>query len=43
LKVFNGSTKLSIKANTSVMYEPLSKNIADNYVNMFSLDQIDAN
>jgi hypothetical protein len=43
LKVFNGSTKLSIKANTSVMYEPLSKNIADNYVNMFSLDQINAN
>ncbi|WAC10537.1 MbnP family protein [Dyadobacter pollutisoli] len=43
LRVFNGPTTLSIKANTSVMYSPISKNIADNYVSMFSLDQIDAN
>ncbi|SKC18177.1 MbnP family protein [Dyadobacter psychrophilus] len=40
LKVFNGPTQVSIKKNTSVMFIPYSKNIADNYVNMFSLDQI---
>lgn len=40
LKVFNGPTKVSIKENTSVMFMPFSKNIADNYVSMFSLDQI---
>ncbi|MCE7068102.1 MbnP family protein [Dyadobacter sp. CY326] len=40
LKVFNGPTKLSIKENTSVMFMPFSKNIADNYMRMFSLDQI---
>lgn len=40
LKIFSGPTKLSIKENTGVMFTPYSKNIADNYVNMFSLDQI---
>jgi hypothetical protein len=43
LKIFNGTTTLSIKANTSVMYLPISKNIADNYMNMFSLDQVQNN
>ncbi|MCF2490289.1 MbnP family protein [Dyadobacter sp. CY347] len=40
LKVFNGSTSVRIKENTSVMFMPFSKNIADNYMTMFSLDQI---
>jgi len=40
LKVFNGPTKVSIKQNGSVMFTPFSKNIADNYASMFSLDQI---
>ena len=40
LKVFNGPTKLSIKEHTGVMFTPFSKNIADNYMSMFSLDQI---
>ncbi|MCF0064339.1 hypothetical protein MUK70_25885 [Dyadobacter chenwenxiniae] len=40
LKMFNGPTKVSIKENSSVMFTPYSKNIADNYVSMFSLDQI---
>jgi hypothetical protein len=43
LKIFTGTTTLSIKANTSVMYLPISKNIADNYMNMFSLDQVQNN
>lgn len=42
LKIFNGSTQLSISKNTSVMFENYSKNIADNYVNMFNLDHIHA-
>jgi hypothetical protein len=40
LKVFNGPTTLSIKKNTSVMFMPYSTNIADNYMTMFSLDNI---
>jgi hypothetical protein len=40
LKVFNGPTTLSIKENTSVMFMPFSKNIADNYMSMFSLGKI---
>lgn len=42
LKIFSGSTQLSISKNTSVMFENYSKNIADNYVNMFTLDHIHA-
>lgn len=42
LKIFSGSTQLSISKNTTVMFDPYSKNIADNYVNMFSLDHIHA-
>ncbi|WP_221394499.1 MbnP family protein [Dyadobacter sp. NIV53] len=42
LKIFSGSTQLSISKYTSVMFEDYSKNIADNYVNMFTLDHIHA-
>ncbi|GGC13036.1 MbnP family protein [Dyadobacter sediminis] len=42
LKVFSGSTQVSLAKNFSVMYENFSVNIADNYVNMFSLDHIHA-
>ncbi|GLU55367.1 hypothetical protein Dfri01_48280 [Dyadobacter frigoris] len=42
LKVFSGSTQLSIKANTGVMFTDFSQNIANNYVNMFTLDHIHA-
>ena len=42
LKIFDGSTKLSIAANSMVMFTDYSKNIASNYVNMFSLDHIHA-
>ncbi|MCX6217159.1 MbnP family protein [Spirosoma sp.] len=40
LKIFNGSTKLSIAQNPSVMFELYSTNIADNYAQMFSYDRI---
>ncbi|GAB3950425.1 hypothetical protein GCM10028805_28440 [Spirosoma harenae] len=43
LKVFNGPTKLSIAQNSSVMFDAYSTNIADNYAQMFSYDQIQAN
>lgn len=43
LKIFNGSTKLSIAQNPSVMFELFSTNIADNYTKMFSFDRISAN
>lgn len=43
LKIFNGPTQVSIKNNPGVMYSPFSKNIADNYVHMFSLDKITIN
>lgn len=36
LKVFDGPTLLSIKANPEVMVSPLSANIAANYAQMFS-------
>jgi hypothetical protein len=39
-KVFEGPTKLSIKANPIEMFSPYSVNIANNYQNMFSLDHI---
>lgn len=36
LKVFNGTTNISIAKNAVVMVSPFSANIANNYVNMFS-------
>lgn len=36
LKLFNGSTNLSITQNPSVMFDPYSTNIANNYASMFS-------
>jgi len=42
LKVFDGSTKVSIAKNGMVMFTDYSKFIADNYVNMFNLDHIHA-
>lgn len=42
LKIFSGSTQLSIHANTGVMFTDFSQNIANNYVNMFTLDHIHA-
>ena len=43
LKVFNGPTQLSIAQHSSVMFETYSTNIADNYVQMFSYDRLQAN
>ncbi|MFD2933325.1 MbnP family protein [Spirosoma flavum] len=43
LSLFNGATKLSIAQNSSVMFDPYSTNIADNYAQMFSYDRIQAN
>ena len=40
MKVFNGSTKLSIAQNASVMFDPYSTSIADNYAQMFSYSRI---
>lgn len=42
LKVLSGSTQVSFVNNFGVMYENFSANIADNYVNMFTLDHIHA-
>ncbi len=42
LKIFNGSTQLSIAANPSVMFTDYTKNVSGNYINMFSLDHIHA-
>jgi hypothetical protein len=36
LKVFNGTTNISIAKNAVVMVSPFSANIANNYANMFS-------
>jgi hypothetical protein len=43
LKIFNGPTPLSIAQHSSVMFEPYSTAIADNYTQMFSYDRIQAN
>lgn len=43
MKVFNGSTTLSIAAHSSVMFDPYSPNIADNYAQMFSYAQVKTN
>jgi len=39
-KVMNGSTNVSIAANTTVMFNPYSVNIANNYAGMFSIDHV---
>lgn len=43
LKLFNGPTKLSIAQHSSVMFDPYSTNVANNYAQMFSYDRIQAN
>ncbi|MFD2570056.1 MbnP family protein [Spirosoma soli] len=43
LKLFNGPTQVSIAQHSSVMFEPYSSNIADNYRQMISYDRIQAN
>ena len=43
LKVFNGSTTLSIAGTSTVMFEPYSTNIANNYAQMMRYDRIQAN
>ena len=43
MKLFNGSTQLSIAQHPSVMFDPYSTNIANNYAQMFSYDRILAN
>lgn len=43
LSIFDGPTKLSIARNSSVMFDPYSTSIADNYAKMFSYDRISAN
>jgi hypothetical protein len=40
LKLFNGTTNLSIKDNSTVMFAPFSVNISANYANMFSVHHI---
>lgn len=43
LKIFNGPTPLSIAQYSSVMFDPYSTNVADNYVQMFSYNRLRAN
>lgn len=43
LSLFNGPTKLSIAQHSSVMFDPYSTNIADNYAKMFNYDWIQVN
>ena len=40
LKAFEGSAKVSIGANTTVMFAPYSVNIANNYVEMFTVHHV---
>ncbi|WP_018621350.1 MbnP family protein [Spirosoma luteum] len=40
LTVFNGPTKLSIAEHSSVMFDPYSTNIANNYARMFTYTRI---
>ncbi|AEE48348.1 MbnP family protein [Haliscomenobacter hydrossis] len=40
LKVFEGSSKVSIGSNTTVMFAPYSVNIANNYVEMFQVHHV---
>ena len=39
-KVMNGSTNVSIAANTTVVFESYSVNIANNYAGMFRIDHV---
>ena len=39
-RILNGSTNVSIAANTTVMFNPYSVNIANNYTSMFTIDHI---
>ena len=43
LTLFNGPTKLSIAQHSSVMFDPYSTYIADNYAQMFQYNRIQAN
>ncbi|MBD2751340.1 MbnP family protein [Spirosoma validum] len=43
LKIFNGPTQLSIAQHPSVMFDTFSTNVANNYVQMFSYDRVQAN
>lgn len=43
LKIFNGATQLSVAQHSSVMFEPYSTDIANNYAQMFSYDRLQAN
>lgn len=43
LSVFNGTTKLSIAQNSSVMFDPFSTNIADNYAKMIRYTGVQSN
>lgn len=40
LKAFEGSSKVSIGSNTTVMFAPYSVNIANNYVEMFQVHHV---
>lgn len=40
LKAFEGSSKVSIGTNTTVMFAPYSVNIANNYVEMFTVHHV---
>ena len=42
LKIFSGSTQVSFSKNPNVMFQDYSSFIANNYVNMFTLDHIHA-
>ncbi|GAB3691286.1 hypothetical protein GCM10027592_09180 [Spirosoma flavus] len=43
LKLFDGTTKLSIAQHSTVMFEPFSTGIADNYAQMIRYDRMQAN
>ncbi|MHA4737730.1 MbnP family protein [Dyadobacter sp. MSC1_007] len=43
LKIFDGPTQLSIRKSPGIMFTDSSKNVADNYANMFSVKEIKIN
>ena len=43
LKLFNGPTTVSIAQHSSVMFDPYSTNVANNYAQMFSYDRLSTN
>ncbi|GAB2601569.1 MbnP family protein [Spirosoma areae] len=43
LTLFNGPTKLSLAQHSSIMFEPYSAEIANNYAQMFRYDRIETN